>query len=141
MPQINQRQSVCIIVPDYRDDGLHILGVTRKKKPNLIAAPGGKFEDEDKSLAQTAHRELLEETGLHVPVARLTPIYTGSDYVGWVCTAFMAVARIGRSRVFDGEPGTEVRWISSDVVIDHERCPFSRFYVKMFEHTQLRNIG
>ncbi|MDF2154330.1 CoA pyrophosphatase [Vibrio sp. CAU 1672] len=52
-----------------RENGMQVILTERAKHlrhhPGQISFPGGKFEPQDKSLAQTALREAYEEIGLH----------------------------------------------------------------------------
>jgi len=56
-----------------------ILLVKHSYGKNNWDLPGGKSED-DESVAETAEREILEETGLIVDIGRLTGVYYDPDY-------------------------------------------------------------
>jgi len=68
---MNPRDAAVIVL--RRSDG-RVLGVTRGNNIRDINFPGGRREPEDQNYAQTAQRELFEETGLHVPFSCLKPI-------------------------------------------------------------------
>lgn len=68
--------TVDIVVFHPRPDGLHVLLIQRQREPfkGYWALPGG-FVEMDETLETTAHRELLEETGLLVKWLRQLGTY------------------------------------------------------------------
>jgi 8-oxo-dGTP pyrophosphatase MutT (NUDIX family) len=91
-----------------------ILGVSRKDNPDKFGLIGGKREPWE-TLAQTAYREVKEETGILIKACQ--PIYhrtelkstpDGEDFEAWCYYATL----------WDGEPvskeGTKVEWLTEE---------------------------
>ncbi len=71
------REAATVVLMRVADGGFEVF-VQRRVPTMAFAAgmtvfPGGAREPQDTGLAQTAARELLEETGVVLPVAALTP--------------------------------------------------------------------
>ncbi|RMG76299.1 MAG: CoA pyrophosphatase [Bacteroidetes bacterium] len=68
--QDNARKSAVLILVYPKDDVLHIVLIQRASykgvHSNQISLPGGKFEETDKTLVNTAIRETQEELGVRV---------------------------------------------------------------------------
>src|SRR5688572_6404576 len=54
--------------------------LTRRSDNGRWCLPGGRMEPGE-SAAEACEREVLEETGLHVRIARLVGVYTSPDFV------------------------------------------------------------
>lgn len=102
-------EAACVLL--RRRDGL-ILGVSRRDDSTDWGLPGGKREGAE-SLAETAARELREETGVVVDPAALVHVFT-ADADGTVATTFTAGA-------WTGEPAARgegaVTWVTWDDLI------------------------
>jgi 8-oxo-dGTP pyrophosphatase MutT (NUDIX family) len=82
--EVEVPKAACVLI--WRDDG-RILGVSRPEDPEAFTLPGGGMHAGEEP-ADTAARELMEETG--VGVSELTPVFHAlSD--GIPCTAFEGV--------------------------------------------------
>lgn len=109
--------TVDIVVFDPRPDGLYVLLIQRRCEPfeGLWALPGG-FVEMEEALEATAHRELLEETGLSVD--RLIQLGTygdpGRDPRGRVISVvFLAVLPEGAvPKVIGGDDASQAAWFA-----------------------------
>lgn len=75
-----------------------------KHHPGQIAFPGGKQDEEDTSLAETALREAREEVGLpsdivevlgHLPTHETVTGFTVTPVLGWISDAFTVMPEAG----------------------------------------------
>ena len=90
---------IALVEPEQADEGLQVLLTKRashlKHHPSQVSFPGGKVEQEDNSLIDTALREAFEEIGLNrdaVSVAgQLPPYQTISGFE--VCPVIAIVSR------------------------------------------------
>lgn len=105
--------SVSVAGAVVRDDG-RIL-VIRRADNGAWELPGGVLE-----LAEApedgVHREVWEETGIHVAVERLTGVYKNMNR-GVVALVFRCHPIGGEART--SEESTDVRWFSADEVEGH----------------------
>ena len=66
---------IALVEPDIEGDGLQVLLTKRashlKHHPSQVSFPGGKVEQEDKSLIDTALREAFEEIGLSANAVKI----------------------------------------------------------------------
>ncbi len=99
-----------------KEFGLEVLLIQRKGHPFMTrwAFPGG-FADKGETLAQTASRELQEETGLTGVNSALLGIYSapGRDPRGWVVSAaYYTVVDRSKLNVKAGDDASDARWFS-----------------------------
>lgn len=59
-----------------KEDKNKFIAVHRKENPELVCFPGGKL-DPSEDIVKAVAREVLEETGLNIPVEKFMPIYVG----------------------------------------------------------------
>ena len=96
--------------------GLEVLLIQRKGHPFMTrwAFPGG-FADKGETLAQTAERELEEETGLKDVNTTLLGVYSapGRDPRGWVVSAaYYTVVDRSRLKVMAGDDASDAKWFT-----------------------------
>ena len=96
--------------------GLEVLLIQRKGHPFMTrwAFPGG-FADKGETLAQTAARELEEETGLTGVETSLLGVYSapGRDPRGWVVSAaYCTVVDRSRLDIKAGDDASDARWFT-----------------------------
>ena len=90
------RQAAVLIILVERENGLHIILTERalhlRHHPGQVSFPGGKHEQFDASLLQTAIRETEEEIGISGDflevIGQLAPLYTTSGFEVFPCVAF-----------------------------------------------------
>jgi 8-oxo-dGTP pyrophosphatase MutT (NUDIX family) len=88
MPAKIKKQAAVLIPVIQRTSGLHILLTQRashlRSHPGQVSFPGGKHDDEDDTLKDTAIRESEEEIGMDTtkiqPLCWLPDLYTVSDF-------------------------------------------------------------
>jgi 8-oxo-dGTP pyrophosphatase MutT (NUDIX family) len=93
---------IALVEPDIEGDGLQVLLTKRashlKHHPSQVSFPGGKVEQEDKSLIDTALREAFEEIGLSADAVKiagkLPPYQTISGFHVTPVVAVVARAQI-----------------------------------------------
>jgi len=86
--QQGHRQAAVLIALVERPTGLHIILTERalhlRHHPGQISFPGGKYEDADQHLQQTALRETKEEIGINTRlvsiIGQLAPLNTTSGF-------------------------------------------------------------
>ena len=110
-----------------------IVLIERKNEPYGWALPGG-FVDYNESLEKAAVREALEETGLHVSLARQLKTYSDPDRDPrhhTISTVFVATA-IGKPVAGDDAGGTGIftRDNMPDLVFDHAKILADYFMSK-----------
>ncbi len=71
---VTRTAGVVVIIPDGR-----VVGITRSFDLRAVEIPGGHNESTDPSLAHTAARELVEETGVLTDPRALQPVQTTGD--------------------------------------------------------------
>lgn len=94
---------IALVEPEHADEGLQVLLTKRashlKHHPSQVSFPGGKAEQEDNSLIDTALREAFEEIGLSreaVSVAGQLPPY--QTISGFQVTPI--IATVARSQAY-----------------------------------------
>lgn len=89
LPQYERFKPAAVLLPlVVREDGLHMLLTQRAAHlhdhPSQISFPGGRFEESDSSIIETALREAYEEIGLereHIDIIGCLPQHkTGTGY-------------------------------------------------------------
>lgn len=96
-------------------DDYHLLMIRRKGHPYLgcIALPGG-FANKGETIAETAARELFEETGVSNQSLKLVGVYSkpGRDPRGWTVSAAYAALVDGNDvKPVAGDDAESVHWI------------------------------
>lgn len=90
----------------------------KKAEPNLWTLPGGKVEESD-CLIETAIREIMEETGLHVGLtdllAKVDKIFTDEPEVMSVTFFFVGVSENEKLIIDpnDDNPPSDIKWINA----------------------------
>lgn len=79
-----------LLVNEFKE----VLAVSRKDNHHDFGLPGGKMEDSDKDIVETAIRELKEETGIRVLREDLELIYA-SHHDGMMSMTFLAKSYSG----------------------------------------------
>ena len=99
-----------------RDHGLEVLLIQRKGHPFMTrwAFPGG-FADKGEALAQSAARELEEETGLTGVETSLLGVYSepGRDPRGWIVSAaYCTVVDRSKLNIKAGDDASDAKWFA-----------------------------
>ena len=107
----------------------HFLPLVRRRKnpyKDYWALPGGKMDVRDRSIAETAEREMREETGLMVWVGAITGVYSDIDRDPrgrYISVAFLASVAGGELRA--GDDAADVAWFSCSslpaLAFDHKQ--------------------
>jgi ADP-ribose pyrophosphatase YjhB (NUDIX family) len=97
-------------------DGDRVL-LTRREDFEVWCLPGGTV-DEGESLAEAAIREVREETGLDVRLARLVGLYSRSRLGGYHTAVLFSATVVGGSLRPDPREVVEVRWCAATEVPD-----------------------
>ncbi|MCL9781156.1 CoA pyrophosphatase [Vibrio sp. S4M6] len=127
----NLRKASVLIGFVERPKGLHIV-LTRRAKhlkhhPGQVSFPGGKFEESDASLKETAIREANEEIGLNPSlvnvIGQMPELITVSHFS---VTPVIAIVDPSYSVLMDKNEVDEVFEVPANHILDRE---------KMFSHT------
>ncbi len=104
---------IALVEPEKKDDGLQVLLTKRashlKHHPSQVSFPGGKVEQEDSSLIDTALREAFEEIGLTreaVSVAGQLPPY--QTISGFQVTPIVAIVERSQAYQIDENEVAEI---------------------------------
>lgn len=135
--EIKSLLSVCVVLPDFRDNGIFVLCVSRKNRPTRWSLPGGKVDTD--GIQQAASRELQEETGLFL--TDLVPFYTAFDNSGYLCVSLLGnSAGIPADFLAKGdgpfpglEAGTFIAWKDATDLYDPDVSPFYEYHQAMFQ--------
>lgn len=103
-----------IIVIGIIGDKEKLLLIQRGGHPyiNMWALPGG-FSRQTETMEQTAHRELLEETGVNSECISTVGLFSkpGRDPRGWVVTqAYLAKVDFTKCKPLAGDDAKNARW-------------------------------
>lgn len=122
------KQAVCVILLD--NDG-HLLGVSRRNKPNDMNLPGGKV-DPGETPEEACVRETKEEVG--VDISDLELVYSGicKGEVDYECFCYLAEHQGTPS---SSEEGLTVRWITWNELLDESNA-FADYNRRLFESMQ-----
>jgi 8-oxo-dGTP pyrophosphatase MutT (NUDIX family) len=104
---------IALVESDIEGEGLHVLLTKRashlKHHPSQVSFPGGKVEQEDKSIIDTALREAFEEIGLSadaVTVAGQLPPY--QTISGFQVTPVVAIVARAQTYLMDENEVAEI---------------------------------
>ena len=118
-----KKYAVCALV--LNSEGL-ILGVSRKDDHTAFGIPGGKVEDNE-TVVEALHREMLEETGYHIIVDNELPFV--SDVDGYTTATFKATIDTDAVQHSITETGV-VKYVSKQTLLDG---PFGQYNKQLFE--------
>lgn len=146
-----ERPSITTDVIVHRDG--KVLLIRRKNEPykGMFALPGG-YMEMDETLAESAARELREETGIVVEPDKLEFMAFGDnpkrDTRGRVVTAFFRINVDSDTRAIAGDDAEDIEWLDFDllknmdiafdhkqfilssIVMNHHKSPYSKTIVK-----------
>ena len=121
-----------VLVPLQYENSIWEVILTRrsmrlKKHSGQISFPGGKFEDEDKSLDATALREAFEEIGLNsVNVCLLGSLPSHETVTGFRVFPFIGVVNGYETKINSSAEVSEVFKVPLDFLLD--RGSYSEHY-------------
>ncbi len=118
-----KKYAVCALV--LNSEGL-ILGVSRKDDHTAFGVPGGKVEDNE-TVLEALHREMLEETGYHIIVDNELPFV--SDVDGYTTATFKATIDTSVIQWQVTETGV-AKYVSKQTLLDG---PFGQYNKQLFE--------
>jgi len=132
---------IALVEPETGEDGLQVLLTKRashlKHHPSQVSFPGGKAEDEDDSLIDTALREALEEIGLTrnstTVVGQLPPYETIS---GFHVTPVVAIVKAKQVYQIDKNEVAEI----FQVPLQHFITTDDHHVLKASRHGKQHNI-
>ena len=126
-PRPSVTADIVVIYREYNGIGFEyppeVLLIRRKNDPfkGCWALPGG-FMDIEESLAETAARELEEETGLKIDIRRLDLIgiydEPNRDVRSRVISAAYIVELVEKPAVQAGDDAQEAEWFKIDEILD-----------------------
>tara|TARA_B100000287_G_scaffold402873_1_gene424170 strand:+ start:327 stop:956 length:630 start_codon:yes stop_codon:yes gene_type:complete len=120
-------QPASVLVPLQFENSMWQVILTRrsmnmKKHSGQISFPGGKFEDEDKSLDATALREAFEEIGLSsVNVFLLGSLPSHETVTGFRIFPFIGVVSEYEIQINSSEEVSEVFKVPLEMLMDRKR--------------------
>ena len=118
-----KKYAVCALV--LNSEGL-ILGVSRKDDHTAFGVPGGKVEDNE-TVVEALHREMLEETGYHIIVDNELPFV--SDVDGYTTATFKVKIDTDAIQHSITETGV-VKYVSKQTLLDG---PFGQYNKQLFK--------
>ncbi len=118
-----KKYAVCALV--LNSEGL-ILGVSRKDDHTAFGVPGGKVEDNE-TVEEALHREMLEETGYHIIIGDELPFI--SDVDGYTTATFKVKIDTDAIQYQVTETGV-VKYVSKQTLLDG---PFGQYNKQLFE--------
>lgn len=113
-----------VVVPRRSPDGgWEVVFIRRNKEPfkGMWALPGGHLNIEDLSLQAAARREVLEETGLDIPLDLFEQVYTFEDFDDprgkYLCLLYVLSEPLSISSTIQaGDDASHVQWYSVEDV-------------------------
>lgn len=123
------REAACVVIVRDRK----VLCVSRPNHPELFCLPGGKRDQSDVSIRETARRELYEETGInasHLILAMSGNCYTTEPGGETFHTTAFVCTWSHWSSVYSPE-GLELRWMHADELL--AVCPFADYCRTLFD--------
>lgn len=118
-----KKYAVCALV--LNSEGL-ILGVSRKNDHTAFGVPGGKVEDNE-TVVEALHREMLEETGYHIIVDNELPFV--SDVDGYTTATFKVKIDTDAVQHSITETGV-VKYVPKQTLLDG---PFGQYNKQLFK--------
>ena len=118
---MSEEKGPAAVVLLRRSDGM-VLGITRGDCPWAWHLPGGKKEPGE-SIAQTARRELLEETGVNIRTGALVTLCEFTSSTGRPVHAFQC-ERNGLPERFDPTAAGQPAWVPPSLLVA-ECMPFA----------------
>jgi 8-oxo-dGTP pyrophosphatase MutT (NUDIX family) len=129
-PQVIHAACALIVRPAPLGAPLEVLTTSRRDDPAAIGLPGGKRENVDRHIIDTAVRETFEEAGVVLFPASMWPIYTGPCNRGLTCITYFA-ARFDLTQLGPKEPGVHIAWRPL-LDLMHEPAPFWEYNRELF---------
>lgn len=122
-----------------RENGLNVLFTKRashlKHHPGQISFPGGKFEQDDSVLSETALRETYEEVGIErhqISIfGQMPELVTISQFT---VTPFLAFISPDYKSQIDKNEVDEVFEVPAKIVLDRKQLHSEQFKVNNFSH-------
>nr|WP_275436146.1 CoA pyrophosphatase [Vibrio sp. Of14-4] len=139
IPRKSLRKASVLIGFVERRTGLNIIFTRRaqhlKHHPGQISFPGGKYENSDRSLLQTALRETYEEVGIQereiTVFGQMPELITISHFK---VTPFLAFVAPDYNTNIDLNEVDEVFEVPASVVLDRHKLHSERFRVRNDSH-------
>lgn len=122
-----------------RDSGIHVIFTKRaehlKHHPGQVSFPGGKYEDHDLTLSQTAIRETFEEIGIEAEkisvFGQMPDLPTVSKFT---VTPFLAFVSSDYQAKIDANEVAEVFEVPIETVLDKNRLHSHQFRINNSSH-------
>ncbi|MGR2802373.1 CoA pyrophosphatase [Vibrio harveyi] len=139
LESLKLREAAVLIGFVEREQGLQVILTKRaehlKHHPGQISFPGGKFEDDDQVLVNTALREAEEEIGIHQTDIRvfgqLPKLPTISQFN---VTPFLAFVSPDYSTQIDPNEVAEVFEVPADHILNPKQLYSTKFKLKNTSH-------
>lgn len=137
--------SVDMAIFTIRENALQVLMVKRAQHPSkgMWALPGGFIDmSKDTTLSDTAHRKLLEKTGVDTPYLEQVESFGHADRDprGWSVTiAYLALITCDDIVLSSDESSEEVTWVSVDQVEKDMTLAFDHLNILRVCHERLIN--
>nr|WP_216612170.1 CoA pyrophosphatase [Vibrio sp. RE86] len=139
LEQSSLRKASVLIGFVERENGLNVLFTKRarhlKHHPGQISFPGGKFEQDDSILSETALRETFEEVGIErhqISIfGQMPELVTISQFT---VTPFLAFISPDYKSQIDKNEVDEVFEVPAKIVLDRKQLHSQQFQVNNFSH-------
>lgn len=139
LEQSSLRKASVLIGFVERENGLNVLFTKRashlKHHPGQISFPGGKFEQDDSVLSETALRETFEEVGIErhqISIfGQMPELVTISQFT---VTPFLAFISPDYKSQIDKNEVDEVFEVPAKIVLDSKQLHSEQFKVNNFSH-------
>lgn len=139
LEQSSLRKASVLIGFVERENGLNVLFTKRashlKHHPGQISFPGGKFEQDDSVLSETALRETYEEVGIErhqISIfGQMPELVTISQFT---VTPFLAFISPDYKSQIDKNEVDEVFEVPAKIVLDRKQLHSEQFKVNNFSH-------